>query len=88
MPKRPRPLTPAERMRAYRQRQREGRLYASGTEVPLRLAERLIETGALDQQKAADRRALAAALIAASWRYVEIEENRNVAVTHKSLRVG
>ena len=88
MPTRTLPLTPAERMRAYRQRQREGRLYASETEVPLRLAERLIDTGVLDQQKAADRRALAAALIAASWRYVKIEENRNAAVTHKGSQVG
>ena len=40
-------------------------------DVPLHLAERLVETGLLPQQDASDPRALFAALIQAAERYVK-----------------
>ena len=64
------PFTPAERQQNYRRRQLEGLLYTAG-DVPLRLAERLVEAGLLRQQDASDRRALFAALIRATERHVK-----------------
>ncbi len=84
MPTRPFPLTPAERQRRYRQRQRDGLLYAVA-DVPLRLAEGLVEAGLLTQQDASDMRALGTALIRASERLVK--KNRN-GVTHKGSQEG
>ena len=78
------PSTPAERQRRYRQRQREGLLYAVA-DVPLHLAEGLVEAGLLRQQDATDTRALGTALIRASERLVK--KNRN-AVTHKGSQEG
>ena len=72
MPTRPFPLTPAERQRRYRQRQRDALLYAVA-DVPLRLAERLVEAGLLRQQDAMDMRALGAALVQASERFAQKE---------------
>ena len=64
------PLTPAERQRRCRQRQREGLLHAiSG--VPLHLAEGLVETGLLEQQEAEDPHALGAALVNATEHFLK-----------------
>ncbi len=71
-------------MRRYRQRQREGRLYAGG-DVPLHVAEGLVDVELLPQQDASDPRALFAALIRASELYVK--KNCD-GVTHKGPRTG
>ena len=63
-------------MRRYRQRQRSGLIYAVGY-VPLRHAERLVETGLLRQQDASNPRALFAALIRASEGHVKKALRRN-----------
>ena len=70
MPTRTLPSTPAECSWRYRQRQ-QGRLLHTAGDVPLHLAERLVETGLLPQQDASDPRALFAALIQAAERYVK-----------------
>ena len=65
MPTRTLPSPEARRQRRYRQRQREGLHYAVA-DVPLHLAERLIEVGLLRRQEATDARALGTALVNAS----------------------
>lgn len=70
MPPRIPPSPEARRQRRYRQRQREGSHYAVA-DVPLHLAEWLVEAGLLEQQEAEDARALGTALIQASELYVE-----------------
>ena len=77
-------MTPAECSRRYRQRQ-QGRLLHTAGDVPLHLAEGLVETGLLPQQDASDPRALFAALIRAAEHYVK--KNRH-ALTHKGPRTG
>ncbi len=72
MPPRPHPSPEAQRQRRYRQRQRDALLYAVA-DVPLRLAERLVEAGLLRQQDAMDMRALGAALVQASERFAQKE---------------
>ncbi len=72
MPPRPHPSPEARRQRRYRQRQRDALLYAVA-DVPLRLAERLVEAGLLRQQDAKDMRALGAALVQASERFAQKE---------------
>lgn len=65
MPTRTLPSPEARRQRRYRQRQRDALLYAVA-DVPLRLAERLVEEGLLEQQEAEEPRALGTALVNAS----------------------
>ena len=72
MPPLPHPSPEARRQRRYRQRQRDALLYAVA-DVPLRLAERLVEAGLLRQQDAMDMRALGAALVQASERFAQKE---------------
>ncbi len=72
MPTRTLPSPEARRQRRYRQRQRDALLYAVA-DVPLRLAERLVEAGLLRQQDAMDMRALGAALVQASERFAQKE---------------
>ena len=84
MPTRKRPFSPAERQRSYRQRQREGSLHTAG-DVPLHVAEGLVDVEVLPKQDASDPRALFDALIRASERYVK--KNRD-GVTHKDPRAG
>ncbi len=71
MPPRKPPLTQAECSWRYRQRTLGRLLYVAG-DMPLRLAEDLVDAGVLPQQDASDRRALLAALIRASEHYVKI----------------
>ena len=63
-------------MRRLRQRQREGSLHSAG-DVPLRLAEGLVETKSISQQDASDPRALFAALVRAAEAHVKKELRRN-----------
>ena len=84
MPTRTPPWTPAECSWRYRQRQR-GRLLHTAGDVPLYLAEGLVETGLLPQQDASDPRALFAALIRAAEHYVK--KNRH-GMTHKGPGTG
>ncbi len=65
MPPRPHPSPEAQRQREYRRRRREGLLYAVA-DVPLHLAEWLVEVGLLEQQEAEEPRALGTALVNAS----------------------
>ena len=65
MPTRPHPSPEARRARRYRQRQREGLFYAVA-DVPLHLAEWLVEVGLLEQQEAEEPHALGTALVNAS----------------------
>ena len=83
MPTHSYPSPGARRMRRHRQRQREGLLFTAG-DMPLHLAEKLVEVGLLPQQDASDPRALFAALIRASEGYVKNSD----AVTHKGSGVG
>ncbi len=57
-------LTAAERQRRLRYRRKLGLLVASA-EVPLQLAERLVEAGLLPEDHSADPERLGAALVAA-----------------------
>ena len=70
MPTRPLPLTPAECSWRYRQRTLGRLLYVAG-DMPLRLAEELVDAGVLPQQDASDRRALFAALVRAAEGYIK-----------------
>ena len=65
MPTRTTPSPEARRQRRCRQRRRKGLQYAVA-DVPMRLAERLVEAGLLREQEAADPRALGTALVNAS----------------------
>ena len=69
-PRKKPPLTDAERAQLYRRRDSERLVYSAG-DVPLRLAEQLVEVGELPQQDASDPRAVFAALIRAAERYVK-----------------
>ena len=71
MPPLPHPSPEAQRQREYRRRRREGLLYAVA-DVPLRLAERLVEAGLLEQQEAEEPRALGTALVNASEHLLQI----------------
>ncbi len=71
MPPRPLPSTSTERQRRCRQRRRKGLQYAVA-DVPLRLAEGLVEAGLLREQDATDPRALGTALVNASKHLLQI----------------
>ena len=62
-------LSPAERQRRLRRRRKLGVLLAA-VEVPLRLAERLVEAGLLREEDATDPKRLGEALAAAGEKWV------------------
>ncbi len=65
------PLTPAERQQRFRRRQKLGLLLATA-EVPLALAEALIEAGLLPEDHATDPEHLGEALVTASKEWAGI----------------
>ncbi len=71
MPPLPHPSPEARRQRRCRQRQRKGLQYAVA-DVPLHLAEGLVEAGLLREQDATDPRALGTALVNASEHLLQI----------------